>query len=358
MIWFSSRTHTTLVVVLYLLSIVHKFETKNETESRKSDTQSSDGNESLNEAYIALQAWKRVIYSDPTNFTSNWVGSSVCSYRGVFCAPSIHDNSTTVVASIDLNHLDLAGFLPEEIGLLKDLAVVHLNSNRFCGIIPKTISNLTFLYELDLSNNRFVGPFPDAVLSLPSLKFLDLRYNEFEGSVPSQLFNNKSLDAIFLNNNRFTSVIPSNLGMSTASVIVFANNKFGGCLPPTIAHFQNSIEELLLINTSLTGCLPVELGYLYKLRVLDVSFNHLVGPIPYSIAGLPHLEQLNFAHNMMTGEISDGICVLPNLANFTVSYNFFCQEGGICGNFSSKGVLFDDRRNCLPEKKFQRSKKA
>lgn len=128
-------------------------------------------------------------------------------------------------------------------------------------------------------------------------------------------------------------------------------------MPPSIANFANTLEEILLINTSLSGCLPPEVGYLYKLKVLDVSDNKLVGPIPYSIAGLAHLEILNLAHNMMSGIVPSGVCVLPNLKNFTFSYNFFCEEEGICGNLSSNGVAFDDRRNCLPEKPRQRSEK-
>ncbi|KAK6157164.1 hypothetical protein DH2020_011412 [Rehmannia glutinosa] len=275
----------------------------------------------LKQAYTALQAWKRVIYSDPFNFTSNWHGLNVCSYNGIYCAPHPNDTTALVIAGIDLNHRDIAGFLPEELGLLSDLALLHLNSNRFCGIIPQTFSNLTLLFELDLSNNRFVGKFPSVILSLPSLHYLDIRFNEFEGQLPHQLFD-KSLDAIFLNNNRFTSVIPQNLGSSSASVVVFANNRFSGCLPPSIAKFANTLEELLLINTSLSGCLPIELGFLYKLKVLDVSFNQIVGPIPYGLTGLSKLE-----------------------------------EEGVCGNLTSKGIVFDDRKNCLPEKKFQRSKK-
>lgn len=313
-------------------------------------------NPRLYRAFLALQAWKRVIYSDPFNFTTNWVGPSVCNYTCIYCAPSQDDPKVTVVAGVDLNHGDIAGFLPSEIGLLSDLALLHLNSNRFCGILPMTFSNLTLLYELDLSNNRFVGPFPLVVLSLPSLQYLDIRYNEFEGPLPPQLFN-KSYDAIFLNNNRFSSSIPPNLGQSKASVIVFANNKFGGCLPESIVNIADTLEELVLINTSLSGCLPQQVGFLYKLRVLDVSFNQIVGPIPYSLAGLSHLEQLNLAHNEMSGIVPMGVCELPNLANFTFSYNFFCEEEGICQNLTSKRIVFDDRRNCLPEKPLQRSKK-
>lgn len=313
-------------------------------------------NERLHQAFISLQAWKHVIYSDPSNFTGNWVGPSVCNYTGVYCAASLDDPKIQVVAGIDLNHADIAGFLPDELGLLTDLALIHLNSNRFCGIIPLTFANLTLLYELDLSNNRFVGPFPTVVLSLPTLKYLDLRFNNFEGPVPPELYM-KKLDAIFLNSNRLTSLIPSALSGSSASVLVFANNNYGGCLPPSIVNFANTLEELILINTNLSGCLPQEVGFLYKLKVLDVSFNKMVGPLPYSIAGLAHLEQLIVGHNMLSGIVPAGLCMLPNLTNFTLSYNFFCEEEGICQNMTSQGVAFDDRRNCLPEKPNQRSKK-
>ncbi|KAI4378326.1 hypothetical protein MLD38_015817 [Melastoma candidum] len=317
---------------------------------------SNASNPRLYRAYLALQAWKHVIYSDPYNFTTNWSGLSVCGYTGVYCAPALDDNKTTVIAGIDLNFADLAGFLPEELGLLTDLALLHLSNNRFCGILPMALSNLTLLYELDLSNNRFVGPFPAVILSLPSIYYLDLRFNDFEGPVPPALFR-KGMDAIFLNNNRFTNTISASLAGNSASVLVFANNKFGGCLPPSIADFADTLEELLLTNTSLSGCLPQEVGFLYKLRVLDTSSNNIVGPIPYSLAGLAHLEILNLGHNMMEGIVPAGVCTLPKLTNFTFSYNYFCEEEGICQNLTEKGISYDERENCLPEKPHQRSQK-
>ncbi|XP_027347909.1 leucine-rich repeat extensin-like protein 4 [Abrus precatorius] len=361
----SSYSFTTcLLILLFLhlscfinnLNAKHSHNRQHKHPNRHQHTQNPALNTRLHTAFLGLQAWKNVIYSDPFNFTANWVGPSVCNYTGVYCAPSVDDPKVTVVAGIDLNFGDIAGFLPNEIALLSDLSLLHLSNNRFCGILPMSLTNLTLLYELDLSNNRFVGAFPLVVLSLPMLKYLDIRYNEFEGPLPPQLFN-KTFDAIFINNNRFTSSIPPNLGQSSASVIVFANNKFGGCLPESIVNFADTLEELVLINTSLSGCLPQQVGFLYKLKVLDVSFNNIVGPIPYSLAGLSHLEQLNLGHNMMSGIVPMGVCELPNLANFTFSYNFFCEEEGICQNLTSKKIVFDDRRNCLPEKPLQRSQK-
>ncbi|KAL6141270.1 hypothetical protein ACLB2K_059560 [Fragaria x ananassa] len=75
---------------------------KNSDSAAASDDHS---NARLDRAFLALQSWKRVMYSDPYNFTSNWEGRSVCTYRGVFCAPAPDDPKIQLVAGIDLNKL-------------------------------------------------------------------------------------------------------------------------------------------------------------------------------------------------------------------------------------------------------------
>ncbi|ONM60707.1 Leucine-rich repeat extensin-like protein 3 [Zea mays] len=151
------------------------------------------------------RTWKRqAIFSDPNNLTADWVSPRVYNYTGVYCVPlpsSPDRRGALAVAEVNLNHGDIAGFLPSELGLLADLALLHLNSNQFCGVLPRALRRLRLLHELDLSNNHFVGPFPDVVLDLPALCFLDLRFNDFKGVVPPRLFD-RPLDAIFLNHNR------------------------------------------------------------------------------------------------------------------------------------------------------------
>ena len=231
-------------------------------------------NPKLLEAYIALQSWKQTIFSDPFNFTANWNGSDVCSYNGIYCAPSPNSHpKTRVVAGIDLNHADMAGYLPSELGLLSDLALFHLNSNRFCGEVPLTFNRMKLLHELDLSNNRFVGKFPSVVLSLPSLKFLDLRFNDFEGKLPSKLFDRK-LDAIFLNHNRFRFGIPDNMGNSPVSALVLADNDLRGCIPGSIGQMGKTLNELILSNDNLTGCLPPQIGNLQERDGFRHQFEH------------------------------------------------------------------------------------
>ncbi|GFS41312.1 RING/U-box superfamily protein [Actinidia rufa] len=294
---------SSLITTFLLLSLLHLSSFHNFLAAKHSHHTSSSAlhhqhhrlspspapNPRLHQAYIALQAWKRVIYSDPKNFTTNWVGPSVCHYTGVYCAPLPNaTTTTTTVAGIDLNLGDIAGFLPNELGLLSDLALLHLNSNRFCGLIPQTLSNMKPPLRARPQQQQICRPFPKCC-PLPPFS-----------PVP-----------------RYPS----------ASVLVFANNNFDSCLPPSIANLADTLEELVLINTNLSGCLPQEVGFLYKLRLLDVSSNKVEGPIPYSIAGLAHLEQLNLAHNRFSGIVPEG------------------------------GIAYNDSRNCLPEKPLQRRKK-
>ncbi|KAH1067693.1 hypothetical protein J1N35_032680 [Gossypium stocksii] len=262
-------------------------------------------------AYIALQAWKQAILSDPFNLTGDWVRSSVCYYTGVYCAPAPDNKRIKTVAGIDLNHGDIAGYLPEELGLLTDLALFHINSNHFCGTVPHKFIKLKRLFELDLSNNRFAGKFPEVVLKLPSLKFLDLRFNEFEGTVSKELFD-KDLDAIFINHNRFRFNLPDNFCNSPVSVIVLANNKFHGCVLSSLGN-MTGLEEIIMMNNGLRSCLPEEVGNLKNLTVFDVSFNELMGHLPDQIGELVSLEQLNVAHNILSGKILASVCQLPKL---------------------------------------------
>ncbi|KAL9380301.1 hypothetical protein Peur_025958 [Populus x canadensis] len=146
-------------------------------------------------------------YSDPYNFTANWVGPDVGSYKAVYCTFALDDPKIRVVAGSDLNFADIAGFLPDEyLGLLTGLELIHLNSNRFCGIIPQTLTFHFYISLISVINNRFVGTFPSGLLSLPMLKCLDHCYTEFEGPLP-QLFQKKKIEAISVNNNRFTNAI-------------------------------------------------------------------------------------------------------------------------------------------------------
>jgi Leucine rich repeat/Leucine rich repeat N-terminal domain len=314
-----------------------------------SQNQTALNNPRLEKAYTALQALKHSITSDPKHFTANWCGPDVCSYKGVYCAPAPDEPCHQTVAGLDLNHASLAGTLPEELGLLSDLALFHLNSNKFNGCVPNSFSNFKLVHELDISNNKLSGPFPSQVLCLPNLKYLDIRYNKFKGQVPYEIFD-RDFDAVFINNNKFKFTLPENIGNSKASVLVLANNKLKGCIPKSIMNMRHTLNELILLNANITSCIPPEIGNLDQLTVFDISFNNIEGTLPESIGNMKKLEQLDVAHNNLMGEIPESICELPNLKNFTFSYNYFCGEPGRCLDIKR----IDDRENCIAGRPDQR----
>ncbi|XP_041006878.1 leucine-rich repeat extensin-like protein 4 [Juglans microcarpa x Juglans regia] len=311
----------------------------------------------LQRAYTALQAWKSAIKDDPLKILDTWVGSDVCSYKGVFCADSQDEmdapTGLVVVAGIDLNKANLKGTLVKELSFLTDISLLHLNSNRFSGTIPNTFRDLSSLQELDLSNNLFSGPFPVVTLYIPDLLYLDLRFNKFSGPLPEDLFN-KNLDAIFLNNNQFEGQLPQNLGNSPASVINLANNNFSGNIPISLGFMGSKLKEILFLNNQLTGCIPEGVGLFTGMQVLDVSFNSLMGHLPDTLSCLENIEVLNLAHNELSGVLPDPICSLRSLVNLTVAYNFFSGFSQQCSNLFIKNVGFDFSLNCIPGRDMQR----
>ncbi|XP_061371271.1 leucine-rich repeat extensin-like protein 6 [Gastrolobium bilobum] len=310
----------------------------------------------LDGAYTALQAWKSAITDDPVKILDSWVGSNVCSYKGVFCdnrQDGMAASAVPVVAGIDLNHANLQGTLVKELSLLTDMSLLHLNSNRFTGTVPDTFRDLLSLEELDLSNNQLSGPFPAVTLYMPSLIYLDIRFNYFSGPLPQELFN-KNLDAVFLNNNQFEGEIPQNLGSSPASVINLANNKLSGNIPASFGFMGSKIKEILFLNNQLTGCIPEGVGLFTEMQVLDVSYNALMGHLPDTLSCLQNIEVLNLAHNKLSGELSDIICSLRSLANLTVAYNFFSGFSQQCSRLFFRNVGFDFSLNCIPGRDMQK----
>lgn len=293
------------------------------------------------------QELKRNITYDPFGYTPTWVGNNYCLFKGFYC-DTVPDLNITGLASIDFNGARFGGpFLNfyRFIRNLPDIAIFHANSNNFSGVINRNINQLRYLYEVDLSNNKFLGGFPINVLGATNLTFVDFRFNTYSGRVPIRLFNFDT-DILFINNNGFSQGIPSNLGNTPAIYLTLSGNNFTGSIPTSIGRAWNTLKEVLLLKNRLSGCLPYEIGYLFKTTVFDVGFNLLTGPIPLSFGCMARLQFLNLAHNEFYGAIPESLCRLPNAYNFTLSYNFFTQVGTQCRRLIRAGRLHVDR-NCI-----------
>ncbi|KAI3925839.1 hypothetical protein MKX01_034057 [Papaver californicum] len=115
----------------------------------------------------------------------------------------------------------------------------------------------------------------------------------------------------------------------------------------------NTLNEIILLNDNLTGCIPPEVGLLKEVTVFDVSFNNLQGSLPASISQMKSVEHRDVAHNKLTGFIPASICTLPRLENFIYSFNYFTGEAPQCASLTVVpialyGNLIKEVQRCVP----------
>lgn len=325
-------------------------------------------NERLYRAYLVIQRFKGTITSDPKNVTGTWTGYDICgehSYVGFYCGtPFGQDNKLTVTAIIlngfGLKAPKLQGFIDQ----LPDLAFFHAASNDFGSDIP-LLTGLEYSYDLNVDNDPQFHPLdgPDQLTGRITGKWgclnANINFNFRIGLDPkaSKGHCGKSgcttdSKALLLNHNNMSGSLPANIGFSKLSYLGIANNKLTGPIPPSIGHLQDTLQEVLLLNNQLSGCLPHELGMLTNAAVIDVGKNQLTGPIPSSFSCLTSIEQLNLARNRLYGAIPDALCKLAGgpagrLANLTLSSNYFTSVGPACLSLIKDGVL-DVKNNCIP----------
>ena len=170
-----------------------------------------------------------------------------CEWFGVECADPIAQdeqgpqsrqaigNEGGVVVKLDLSEVGLAGEIPRDILLLKDLSSLLLYRNDLSGSIPAEIYNLTKLERLELDLNALSGSISSDIGNLQSLRILRLDHNMLNGSLPEELGRIASLQKIRLDTNRFSGNVPSTWGfLSSAETIMLHRNYLVGDVPLTL----------------------------------------------------------------------------------------------------------------------------
>ncbi|GJV12374.1 kinase RLK-Pelle-LRR-XI-1 family protein [Tanacetum coccineum] len=278
----------------------------------------------------------------------DWLGRNAsehhCTWYGITC------NEAGSVVSIEINcgqyyyyfphdlgNLDLSSFpnlerfiiktchlkgsIPEQIGMLSNLAHLSLRGNNLNGTLPVSVTNLTKLVELDLSGNYFTSNIPSQIEHLKNLLHLDLSDNQFSGLIPSSLGSMFNLTYLDLSWNDFTGPIPSSLrSMINLTYLDLSRNNFIGPIPSSLGSMIN-LAHLDLRTNKLNGSIPHELSNLQNLEVLNFGDNNLSGPILSSIGNLSALKILNLGTNYISGIIPLDITNLMNLEHVDLNHN-------------------------------------
>ncbi len=103
--------------------------------------------------------------------------------------------------------------------------------------------------------------------------------------------------------------------------LLLTSNRLKGPIPVELGQLENLFILNLGFNR-LTGPIPAELGQLKNLITLDLSYNQLTGPIPVELGQLENLVLMQFRHNQLSGPIPAELGQLVNLGHLELTHNF------------------------------------
>ncbi|KAF8041062.1 hypothetical protein BT93_B3091 [Corymbia citriodora subsp. variegata] len=263
--------------------------------------------------------------------------------------PSI--GNLSLLQQLSLSGNTLRGEIPKELSRFKRLEFFQLSKNELTGEIPLGILNISSLTDFYVDENQLQGSFPsDIGTTLHSLNYLSASSNLFTGTLPSFLTNTTSLQNIFLFNNSFHGPIPKNLGRlkslnkidlgynqlqddlsfisslvncSNLEILSVDTNLIQGPLPRSISNLSTSIKRIYMTDNRIGGTIPSDIGNLFNLSTLSLSYNSLADRIPNSIGALYRLQELFLSENMFTGEVPPLIGNLTLLSSLYLDYNNF-----------------------------------
>ncbi|XP_070681427.1 probable LRR receptor-like serine/threonine-protein kinase At3g47570 isoform X1 [Malus domestica] len=261
----------------------------------------------------------------------------------------------TYLTKIILGENHLTGTIPDEIGDLPQLEFLELLFNNLSGVIPSKLFNLSTIRRIELSFNQLSGSLPANIgLNAPNLEFLyvartnvvagllpnlsnasklrmlDMSENSFTGFLPSTLCSLKNLELLSLRSNNLTIDASTPQAASTLSCLFnlrnltkldLGDNPLNTTIPASLRNLSTSLLYVYLFRSNIRGNIPVEIGNLSSLILLDLGNNQLSGAIPTSIQRLQNLQVLGLYDNELQGHIPYELCQLNNLAGLVLHGN-------------------------------------
>ncbi|MED6139895.1 hypothetical protein PIB30_088237 [Stylosanthes scabra] len=273
--------------------------------------------------------------------------------------PSWVGNFSSSMSQINLAVNNFHGSIPNEVGYLSSLTLLALNGNHFSGTIPLSVFNISSLYFFTVSQNNLHGTLPfDVGTTLPNLEIFAGGVNSFTGKIPESLTNASRLQILDFAENGLIGTIPrkfsrlpllerlnfednklgsgkvgdlnfldSLVNCTSLQVLGLAGNNFGGYLPSSISNLSTQLDTLTVGANKLHGSVPIGIGNLVNLTLLELEENSFSDHVPYTIGMLQNLETLALRVNNFSGPIPSSLGNLTRLTGLLMEENDF--EGNI-----------------------------
>ena len=172
---------------------------------------------------------------EATKGSNRWNDANWLSDKPVYAWYGVTTDDGGRVSGLRLQHNQLSGQIPLELGSLTNLEDLSLFDNQLSGQIPLELGSLTSLEDLSLFDNQLSGQIPVELGSLTSLEDLSLSNNQLSGQIPVELGSLTSLEDLSLSNNQLSGQIPLELGSLTnlKSLSLYWNELSGQISPRT-----------------------------------------------------------------------------------------------------------------------------
>ncbi|XVF78748.1 hypothetical protein PTKIN_Ptkin14bG0160700 [Pterospermum kingtungense] len=238
-----------------------------------------------------------------------------------------------------IQHLALEVEIPEEIGNLFHLEILSAANMSLTGQIPASIFNISSLNVVDFSLNSVSGNLPPFI-NVPKLERFSVWENNLSGNIPNSISNASMLKFIELSVNYFSGLIPNTLGslrhLERLGLAV-SDNALNGILPTYFGNLSTSLQRFYASACELGGYIPLEVGNLSNMLLLELRNNKIIGSIPTTIRGLRNIQALSLGDN----ELHGNICSLERLYQLGLNFNKLCGPIPTClGNLTSLRYLY------------------
>ncbi|XP_040966808.1 receptor kinase-like protein Xa21 [Gossypium hirsutum] len=184
------------------------------------------------------------------------------------------------------------------------------------------------------------------------LKIPSLGDNLFSGPIPKMLASLKHLEVLLIHDNNLITgsatdhewnFLSSLTNCRNLRKISVSGNPLSGVLPTYIGNLSKSLQYFYAEKCELKGNIPMEIGNLTNLLLLQLGYNKLNGLIPASIGGMRNLQSLTFYSNKLGGPISESLCGLERLYEMYLGLNKLHGSIPSClGNISALRYLYLD----------------
>ncbi|XP_058751868.1 receptor-like protein kinase [Vicia villosa] len=256
--------------------------------------------------------------------------------------PEFERNTNLLYMEISNNEIN--GSIPSSLGNCTNLTDLMLSMNKLSGSIPPELGSLVNLRTLNLAHNDLEGPLPFQLANCTKMDKFDVGFNFLNGSLPSSLQKWTKLNTLVLNENRFSGGIPEFLSaFKDLSELQLGGNMFGGKIPNSVGTLQNLIYGLNLSSNGLIGDIPVEIGKLKSLLMMDLSRNNLTGSIQV-LDDLPSLVEISISNNSFQGPVPKML-----MKRFNSRLSSFSGNPGLCISCSpSSGFVCNESSYVKP----------